>query len=76
MLGGQRRLQWNKMCSAFWIAALHTHEADVVSPHLCISAPNRPTPAQRRFRVTYSFRGKPDPGGTVVSEVIVSCLER
>ena len=23
----------NKMCSAFWLAALHAHEADVLGPH-------------------------------------------
>ena len=69
VLGGRGRLQSNKMCSAFRVAAPHAHEADVLSPHLCISAPNRPTPALRRFRVTHSFRGKSDPGGAVVSMV-------
>ena len=39
MLGGRRRLQSNRMCSAFWVAAPRAHEADVLSPHLCISAP-------------------------------------
>ena len=74
MLGGQRRLQSNKMCSAFWVAASHAHEADVLSPHLCIIAPNRPTPALRQFRVTHSFQSKSDPSGAVVSMVSVSCL--
>ena len=75
MLGVERRLQSNKMCSAFLVAAPHAHEADVLSPHLCISAPNRPTSALRRFRVTHSFRGKSNPGA-VVSRVSVSCLGR
>ena len=74
VLGGRRRLQSNKMCSAFWVAASYAHEADVLSPHLCISAPTRPTSALRRFGVTHSFRGKSDPGGAVVSRVSVSCL--
>ena len=74
MLGRQRRLQLNKMCSTFWVAAPHAHEADVLSHHLCISAPNRPTPALKRFRVAYSFRGKSDPGGAVISRVSVSPL--
>ena len=69
MLGGQRRLQSNKMCSAFWVAAPLGHEADVLSPHLCVSAPKRPTPAPRKFRVNHSFRGRLEPGGTVVSRV-------
>ena len=76
MLGGRKRLQSNKMCSAFWVAAPQAHEADVLSPHLRISAPNRPTPALRRFRVTHSFHCKSDPGGAVVSRVSVSCLGR
>ena len=77
MLGGRRRLQSNRMCSAFWVAAPHAHEADALSTHLCISAPNRPTPALRRFRITHNFRGKSsDPGGAVVSGVIVICLGR
>ena len=74
MLGGQRRLQSYKMCSTFWVAALHAHEADILSPHLCISPPNRFIPALRQFRVIHSFRDKSDPGGSVVSRVSVSCL--
>ena len=76
MLGGRRRLQSNKIRSEFWVAAPHAQEADVLSPHLCISGPNHPTPALRRFRVTHSFRGKSDSGGAVVSKVSVSCLGR
>ena len=76
MLGGQRRLQSNEMCSAFGVAAPHAHEAGILSSHLSIYAPNRPTPVLRRFRVTHSFRGKSDPGGAVVSRVSVSCLGR
>ena len=76
MLGGRRRLQSNKMCSAFRVAAPHAHEADVLSPHLCISAPSRPSPALRRFGVIHNFRGKSDPGGVIVSTVSVSCSER
>ena len=73
VLGGRRRLQSNKMYSTLWVAAPHAHEADVVSPHLCISEPNFPTPALRRFRVTHSFRDKSDPGGAVVCMVSISC---
>ena len=74
MLGGRRRLQSNKICSAFSVGAPHTHEDDVLSPYLCIFASNRPTPALRRFRVTRSFRGKSDSNGAMVSRVSVSCL--
>ena len=51
------------MCSSFWVAAPHAYETDVLSPHLCISAPNCPSPALRRFRVIHNFRGKSDSGG-------------
>ena len=74
MLGGRRRLQSNKMCYAFWVAAPHAHETDALSLHLCIFAPSLPTQALRRFKVAYSFRGKSDPGGAVASRVSVSCL--
>ena len=75
-VGWTRRLQSNKMCSAFEVTAPYTQEADILSPHLWISASNRLTPALRRFRVTHSFLGKLDPGGAVVSKVSVSCLGR
>ena len=76
MLGGRRRLQSSRMCSAFWVAAPHAHEVNVVNAHLCISPPNCPTSVLRRFRVTHSFRGKSDPGGAVVSRVSLSYLRR
>ena len=58
------------------VAVPHAHEADVLSPHWCISAPNHPSPAPRRYRVTHSFQGKSDPGCAVISRVSVSCLWR
>ena len=65
-LGERRRLHSYIMCSAVWALAPHVHVSVGFRPQRCMSAPKRPTPDLRRFRVTFSFRGRSEPNSVVV----------